>query len=111
MLYSKAEHLEKFPAYKVRPASNIIPDRWETGTQNHEGLAGLVGVIDYLAALGREYSAQYNNAFEALSGGSSYRARHLHLNIALQAIMAYEDDLSAQLLAGFREIKDITIYA
>ncbi len=53
ILYGKAEHLEKFPAYKVRPASDAIPDRWETGTQNHEGLAGLVGVIDYLAMIGR----------------------------------------------------------
>ncbi len=110
ILYGKTEHLEKFPAYKVRPASNSIPDRWETGTQNHEGLAGLVGVIDYLATLGREYSAQYNNAFEALSGGSSYRGRQLELKIAMQAIMDYERGLSAQLLAGLREIKDIQIY-
>jgi len=109
-LYGKTEHLEKFPAYKVRPASNSIPDRWETGTQNHEGLAGLVGVIDYLATLGREYSVQYNNAFEAPSGGSSYRGRQLELKIAMQAIMDYERGLSAQLLAGLREIKDIQIY-
>jgi len=110
ILYGKTEHLEKFPAYKVRPASNSIPDRWETGTQNHEGLAGLVGVIDYLATLGREYSVQYNNAFEAPSGGSSYRGRQLELKIAMQAIMDYERGLSAQLLAGLREIKDIQIY-
>lgn len=110
ILYGKAEHLEKFPAYKVRPASNSIPDRWETGTQNHEGLAGLVGVIDYLATLGREHSAQYDNAFEAPSGGSLYRGRQLELKIAMQAIMDYERGLSAQLLAGLREIKDILIY-
>src|SRR3984893_16508440 len=54
ILYGKAQHLASFPAYKVRPASNLAPDRWETRTQNHEGLAGLVGVIDYLAMGGRE---------------------------------------------------------
>src|SRR6266404_6966730 len=53
ILYAKTEHLETLPAYKVRPASNKAPDRWETGTQNHEGLAGVVGVIDYLVLLGR----------------------------------------------------------
>ncbi len=76
ILYGKAEHLEKFPAYKVRPASNSIPDRWETGTQNHEGLAGLTGVIDYLAMLGREYSAQYSNVFDSGPRRGSYSGSH-----------------------------------
>lgn len=110
ILYGKAEQLEKFPAYKVRPASNNIPDRWETGTQNHEGLAGLVGVVDYLAMLGREQSAQYDKAFEAVSGGSPYHSRQLELKIAMRAIMDHERRLSARLLAGLREIKGIQVY-
>ena len=110
ILYGKAEQLEKFPAYKVRPASNNIPDRWETGTQNHEGLAGLVGVVDYLAMLGREQSAQYDKAFEAVSGGSPYHSRQLELKIAMRAIMDHERGLSARLLAGLREIKGIQVY-
>ncbi len=110
MLYGKAEQLEKFPAYKVRPASNNIPDRWETGTQNHEGLAGLVGVVDYLAMLGREQSALYDKAFEAVSGGNPYHSRQLELKIAMRAIMDHERRLSARLLAGLREIKGIQVY-
>jgi cysteine desulfurase family protein (TIGR01976 family) len=110
ILYGKAEQLEKFPAYKVRPASNNIPDRWETGTQNHEGLAGLVGVVDYLAMLGREQSAQYDKAFEAVSGGSPYHSRQHELKIAMRAIMDHERGLSARLLAGLREIKGIQVY-
>jgi selenocysteine lyase/cysteine desulfurase len=39
-LYGKREHLARLRPYKVRPASDDIPDRWETGTKNHEGLAG-----------------------------------------------------------------------
>jgi len=110
ILYGKAEYLDKFPAYKVRPASNSAPDRWETGTQNHEGLAGLVGVIDYLALLGREQSAQYRNAFDGGSGGVLYGGRQRDLKIAMQALMDYERGLSAQLLAGLREIKGIKVY-
>src|SRR5260221_11273896 len=79
ILYSKTEHLEKFPAYKVRPASNSIPDRWETGTQNHEGLAGLVGVIDYLALLGREHNTRYSDAFKSDTGERLYGGRQLEL--------------------------------
>src|SRR5262249_39725058 len=32
-LYGKKEHLERFRPYKVRPASSISPECWETGTQ------------------------------------------------------------------------------
>ncbi len=110
ILYGKAEHLEKFPAYKVRPASNSIPDRWETGTQNHEGLAGLVGVIDYLAMIGREQSTLYSEMFNEEVGGSSYSGRQRELKIAMHAMMEYERGLSAQLLSGLREINGIQVY-
>jgi cysteine desulfurase family protein (TIGR01976 family) len=110
ILYGKTEHLEKFPAYKVRPASDKAPDRWETGTQNHEGLAGLVGVMDYLALLGREYSTRYSNALDADSRTASYTGRQRELKIAMQAITDYERGLSAQLLTGLREIKGIQVY-
>ncbi len=110
ILYGKAEHLASFPAYKVRPASNLAPDRWETGTQNHEGLAGLVGLIDYLAMVGREQSANYHSAFRDASGASLYTGRQRDLKVAMQAIMEYERGLSAYLLAGLREIRGIHIY-
>ena len=106
ILYAKTEHLETFPAYKVRPASNKAPDRWETGTQNHEGLAGLVGVIDYLALLGREHNTRYSNIFHA----TSYTGRRYELKIAMHAVMDYERGLSAQLLAGLRELKGVKVY-
>ncbi|HZU70478.1 MAG TPA: cysteine desulfurase-like protein [Ktedonobacteraceae bacterium] len=110
ILYGKAEYLERFPAYKVRPSSNDIPERWETGTLNHEGLAGLVGVIDYLAMLGREQGEQYKDAFRTTGGGHMYSGRQLELKVAMQAVMDYERGLSAQLLSGLREIKGIQVY-
>lgn len=110
ILYGKAEHLEKFPAYKVRPSSNTIPDRWETGTQNHEGLAGLVGAIDYLAMIGREKSSRYREFFSTNSETGLYHGRQLELKVAMQALMDYERGLSAQLLVGLREIKCLQVY-
>jgi cysteine desulfurase family protein (TIGR01976 family) len=109
ILYGKAEQLEKFPAYKVRPSSDKIPDRWETGTQNHEGLAGLVGVIDYLAMIGRENGNRYHELFETNSEAGSYQGRQLDLKVALQALMDYECALSTQLLAGLSEIKGLQV--
>ena len=40
MLWGRRELLEMLEPYKVRPASDKIPACFETGTQNHEGMAG-----------------------------------------------------------------------
>src|SRR5437870_9027718 len=49
VLYGKREHLARLRPYKVRPALDELPYRWETGTQNHEAQAGVAAAIDYLA--------------------------------------------------------------
>ena len=57
MLGVRRELLDTWTPYKLRPAPDEAPDRWETGTQNHEGLAGLIAAVDYLADVGRTYGA------------------------------------------------------
>lgn len=104
ILYGKRTHLERLPVYKIRPAPDEAPDRWETGTQNHECLAGLVGAIAYLEMLGCAQRDHYPEAYLALAG------RQRDLKIAMQAIKDYESGLSAQLLAGLREIKNLRLY-
>ena len=47
ILYGKQALLEQLFAYKVRPASNHLPYKFETGTQNHEGIAGVLDAIEY----------------------------------------------------------------
>ena len=41
VLYGRAEAMAALDVPKLDPAPDTIPDRVETGTQNHEGLAGL----------------------------------------------------------------------
>ena len=38
ILFGKREHLQRLRAYRVRPAGEELPGKWETGTKNHEGL-------------------------------------------------------------------------
>ena len=52
ILYGRRELLQSLRPYKVRPASDETPWRWETGTQNHEAMAGVTAAVDYLAGLG-----------------------------------------------------------
>jgi cysteine desulfurase family protein (TIGR01976 family) len=96
-LYGKREHLTRLRPYKVRPASDQIPDRWETGTQNHEGLAGVTAAIDYLADLGRR-------AAPAVS------TRRAALIAAYEAIRPYERALATRLIVGLLEIPGLTFY-
>jgi cysteine desulfurase family protein (TIGR01976 family) len=48
ILYGKYDLLDRLPAYKVRPAEDQPPHKFETGTQSFEHQAGLIGVIEYL---------------------------------------------------------------
>ena len=47
-IYGKREQWERLEAYRVRPAGDVPPGKWEMGTQNHEGMAGVTAAIDYL---------------------------------------------------------------
>ena len=95
-LYGKREHLARLRPYKVRPASDAIPDRWETGTKNHEGLAGVTAAIEYLAELGQRITPA--------------TTRRAALVQAMEAIKAYERELSEQLIANLLAIPGLTFY-
>jgi cysteine desulfurase family protein (TIGR01976 family) len=43
---------EKLPVYKLHPAPTEIPYKLETGTQNHEGIGGVIGAIRFIEDLG-----------------------------------------------------------
>jgi cysteine desulfurase family protein (TIGR01976 family) len=86
ILWGKREHLQSLPVYKLRPATDDLPGRWMTGTQNHEGLAGVAAAIDYLASIAPSTEVQ-----------SSRRQRLVQ---ALQIIEDYERTLAERLLDG-----------
>ena len=75
-LYGKSEHLLRFSPYKVRPAPDSLPDRWETGTQVQELIAGIGAAVDYLAELGRRCDSSASDRRSALA--AAYRATRQH---------------------------------
>ena len=52
IMWGRYDLLESLPAYKVRPADDVPPHRWETGTAAFELIAGVGAAVDYLASLG-----------------------------------------------------------
>jgi cysteine desulfurase family protein (TIGR01976 family) len=97
VLYGKKEQMTRLRPYKVRPAPDQIPDRWETGTQVHEGLAGVAAAVDYLAELGRRCDP-----------GTGSRRSALHA--AYRATRAHETTLVARLIEGLLAIPGLRFY-
>jgi cysteine desulfurase family protein (TIGR01976 family) len=96
-LYGKREHLLRLKPYKVRPASDALPDRWETGTQVQELIAGIAAAVEYLAELGRRHDSGATDRRSALL--AAYRVTHAH-----------EMELLAKLLEGLQSIRGVRIY-
>lgn len=105
ILYGRYELLDELFAYKVRPAPNELPGKFETGTQNHEGIAGILGAIEYFEWVGEAFGGEYT---EKLSG--RYTGRRLGLKQAMAAIRAYEYETSRALLDVLEETPGVTIY-
>jgi selenocysteine lyase/cysteine desulfurase len=106
ILFGKRELLEKLFAYKVRPATNKIPGKFETGTQNHEGIAGTLGAIEYFEWLGKTFG---DSAVEGLAG-RGYEGRRLELKKAMTVLRAYEYELSRALLAALESVPGLRLY-
>lgn len=106
ILYGKRDLLENLFAYKVRPATNHLPGKFETGTQNHEGIAGVLGAIEYFEWVGREFGGEF---VEGLAG-ENYQGRRLELKKAMSAIHAYEFELSRALLSALNDVPGLRLY-
>ncbi len=105
ILYGKYALLDSLKAYKVRPSGNLPPDKFETGTQSFESIAGVLGALEYIADLGTtfggDYAAQYSERFSG---------RQLALKQGMAAIAAYEMGLSKALLEGLSSVPGLHIW-
>jgi cysteine desulfurase family protein (TIGR01976 family) len=97
VMYGKREHLQRLRPYKLRACTEQLPDRWESGTQNHEGMAGVIAAVEYLADLGRHHAPEA-------------RARRAALAAAYDVITQHERELSTRLISGLLEIPGLTFY-
>ncbi len=104
VLWGRYELLDALPAYKVRPAGDLPPDKFETGTPSFEALAGATAAVNYLASVGRRFGDPFADRFPGFAG------RRLELKTALAAIQAYERQLCQRLVAGLLDIPGLHFY-
>ena len=105
VLYGRYELLDELKAYKVRPAPKDPPGKFETGTGNFEGIAGVLGAVEYLEWVGTTFGEDYAEKF-----APRYQDRRLRLKQAMAAIRAYEYELTRLLLDVLEETPGVTIY-
>ena len=98
MLYGRRDLLEQLTAYRVRPAGEALPGKWEIGTQSHEALAGLLGTFTYLERIGAAYGRP--------SGG----ARRDRLRAAMAVIHAHERELSLGVLERLTHVPGLRLH-
>ena len=105
-LYGKYDLLDELKAYKVRPASDEVPHKFETGTQNHEGIAGVLGALEYLEWLGKQFGAEQEAAWK----DAGFTGRKLDLKKGMSAMRAYESELSRKLIGIVQSVPGTRIY-
>jgi cysteine desulfurase family protein (TIGR01976 family) len=92
VLWCRRELLESLPFPKLIPAPDRAPGRAETGTLNHEGIAGAAAAVDFLALL---------------SPGTTRRSR---LSATFAALHERSAALTQQLWHGLNETDGVTLY-
>jgi selenocysteine lyase/cysteine desulfurase len=92
VLYGRENLLTALDFPKLAPAPDSAPERAETGTQNHEGIAGAAAAVDFLASLAP--TGTRRQRLEATFAGLRERGR----------------ELVRQLWQGLNEIEGVKIY-
>jgi cysteine desulfurase family protein (TIGR01976 family) len=91
ILWGREALLRDTFGYKVRPAGEELPHKFETGTLSHEGMAGTLGAIEYLEQFG--------------TGGT----RAKRVASAWNNLADYEHKITLQLIEGLKSFKGLTI--
>jgi len=92
ILYGRGNLLDELDFPKIQPAPDQAPERVETGTQNHEGIAGAGATVDFLASL---------------ANGSSRRER---LRTVLTEFHRRQHEQVARLWEGLHSINGVRPY-
>src|SRR5678815_4593851 len=92
ILYGRHDLLASLDFPKLIPAPDSAPERAETGTQNHEGIAGAAAVVNFLASL------------------SPRETRRASLNATFSKLHERGDELVRQLWDGLSEIEGVDLF-
>lgn len=100
VLYAKKEVMAKLRTLRLRPQKDYPPYMIETGTLHQEGIAGSIAAVEFIADVGEKYG-------KGIAGTASRREK---IVAGLEAVDAYEEDLTQHLLDELKGIEGIRVY-
>jgi len=92
VLWARSGILEDVLPSKLAPSPDAPPEKWETGTLNHEGIAGAAAAVDFLAAL------------------ADHGTRTERLDAVFAELSRRGDDLIDRLWEGFSSVSGVRLY-
>jgi cysteine desulfurase family protein (TIGR01976 family) len=95
VLWGRRALIEAADVPRLAPAPQEAPERLETGTQNHEGIAGAAAAVDFLMGI---------------AGADGDRDRRAALQTAYAELHRRGEALLSQLWAGLEAIRGITLF-
>ena len=103
ILWGRREVLQQLEPYKVRPSPAELPWCFETGTQSHEGIAGIHATVEYFNRIGASAAGDRPGNWTEFSG----RRRNVHA--AMELLFEYEKTLTAHLINGLQSIDGVAV--
>ena len=100
IMWGRPDLLESLPVYKVRPAKDTAPYRWENGTPSYETWNGLLACLEHWERIGDDFGA---------AELPQYDGRRRRMKRGMTAVQAYERELVALLIDGLCAIPGVSI--
>ncbi|HEY0929103.1 MAG TPA: cysteine desulfurase-like protein [Gemmatimonas sp.] len=96
VVYGRADATAALDLPRLEPAPDWVPECLETGTQNHEGIAGAAAAVEFLAGL--------------VPGDTLAFSRRARLAQAMSELQVRGDALFVQLWEGLQRVDGVTLY-
>ena len=108
VFYGKKERFAELPAYRLRTQKSAVPHCIETGTLNHEGIAGAAEAVEFIADLGK-YFGNLEEGSRALSV-PEWSERRRRVVAGMEMMELHEKPLADKLLDGLSNIDQVRVY-
>lgn len=106
IMYAKKKVLGKLRTMRVRSQKSYPPYMIETGTLNHEGIAGAKAAVEFVADIG----SKFGNTLDIQKEVNQLKGRRRDIVAGLMIFDEYEQQLTEYLMNGLSHIQQITLY-
>lgn len=105
VLFGRRERMEKLRTLKVSAQHNEPPHKFETGTLNHEGIAGAAEAIEFIADIGAKHKDNFDMDL------SEFNERRQNIIYGMLTLEEYEKPLAEYFKGELRKIDGLKLFA